>query len=141
TNVHVTVCPGATAMFDIGLPLSQVALDWSQPAGTVWDSEYPLFAWRLEKVRVFDSVGSESSSSENEPGESPPPALNAKSCGSFGCASFTTVIDPRFWFVNVQVTVCAGRTSMFETALALLHGALWRSQPVTDASETEYPFF
>ena len=38
-NVQVTVSPGATLMFDTGLPSSQVALVWSQPLGTVSDSE------------------------------------------------------------------------------------------------------
>ena len=34
-NVQVTVSPGATSMFETGLPSSQVALVRSQPAGTV----------------------------------------------------------------------------------------------------------
>ena len=38
-NVQVTVSPGATLMFDTGLPSSQVALVWSQPPGTVSASE------------------------------------------------------------------------------------------------------
>ena len=38
-NVQVTVSPGATSMFETGLPSSQVALIWSQPVGTVSDSE------------------------------------------------------------------------------------------------------
>jgi hypothetical protein len=36
-TVHVTVSPALTSMLEIGLPSLQVALDWSQPAGT--DSE------------------------------------------------------------------------------------------------------
>ena len=39
TNVHVTVSPADTLMFDTGLPSSQVALDWSQPLGTVSETE------------------------------------------------------------------------------------------------------
>ena len=38
-NVQVTVSPAATLMFDTGLPSSHVALVWSQPLGTVSDSE------------------------------------------------------------------------------------------------------
>ena len=38
-NVQVTVSPGATSMFDTGLPSSQVAEVWSQPPGTVSASE------------------------------------------------------------------------------------------------------
>ena len=39
TNVQVTVSPADTSMFDTGLPSSQVAPVWSQPLGTVSDSE------------------------------------------------------------------------------------------------------
>ncbi len=39
TNVQVTVSAADTLMFDTGLPSSQVALDWSQPLGTVSDTE------------------------------------------------------------------------------------------------------
>ena len=38
-KVQVTVSPADRAMFDTGLPSSQVALAWSQPLGTVSDSE------------------------------------------------------------------------------------------------------
>ena len=38
-NVQVTVSPAATSMFDTGLPSSQVAPVWSQPDGTVSESE------------------------------------------------------------------------------------------------------
>ena len=38
-NVQVTVSPADTSMFDTGLPSSQVALAWSQPAGTVSATE------------------------------------------------------------------------------------------------------
>src|ERR1051325_7725667 len=44
-------------------------------------------------VRVFDSVGSESSSSEKLDGERPPVAEKPKSCGSFGTASFVILIE------------------------------------------------
>ena len=38
-KVQVTVSPGATSMFDTGLPSPQVAEVWSQPPGTVSLSE------------------------------------------------------------------------------------------------------
>ena len=38
-NVQVTVSPADTLMFETGLPSSHVALDWSQPLGTVSDTE------------------------------------------------------------------------------------------------------
>ena len=38
-NVHVTVSAGARLMLDTGLPSLHVALVWSQPLGTVSDSE------------------------------------------------------------------------------------------------------
>ncbi len=38
-NVHVTTSAGATLMFDTGLPSSQVAEVWSQPLGTVSETE------------------------------------------------------------------------------------------------------
>ena len=56
-------------------------------------------------VCVFDSVGSESSSSWKFVGERPPPALKEKSCGSFGTASLTTITLPRFVLLKEQVTV------------------------------------
>ena len=31
TNVHVTVSPADTSMFEVGLPSLQVALTWLQP--------------------------------------------------------------------------------------------------------------
>ena len=88
-NVQVTVSPTDTSMFDTGLPSSQVALAWSQPLGTVSESEYPLPGGTSSNVRVFDSVPSESSSSWKLAGERPPPAVNAKSCGSLGTESLT----------------------------------------------------
>ena len=35
----MTVSPAAMLMFETGLPSLQVALDWSQPEGTVSDTE------------------------------------------------------------------------------------------------------
>jgi hypothetical protein len=39
TNVHVTLSPGLSAMFETGLPSLQVAEDWAQPLGNVSDTE------------------------------------------------------------------------------------------------------
>ena len=38
-KVQVTISPGATSMSDTGLPSSHVAPVWSQPLGTVSESE------------------------------------------------------------------------------------------------------
>ena len=86
---------------------------------------------------MFDSVPSASSSSEKLDGLSPPPAVKAKSCASFGVASLTTTIEPRFWFVNVHVTVSPGLTPMFDTGLPSLHVALDCAQPLGTASDSE----
>ena len=123
-NVQVTVSPAPMSMFDTGLPSLQVAPVWSQPPGTVSASEYPLPGSTSLYVRVFESVASESSSSEKLAGESPPPAVNEKSCGSFGTASLTTTICPRLRFMKVQVTVSPAPTSMFDDGLPSLHVAL-----------------
>ena len=58
-------------MFDTGLPSLQVALSWSQPAGTLSESEYPDPGGRFRKVRVFERVPSESSSREKLDGDMP----------------------------------------------------------------------
>ena len=63
--------------------------------------------------------------------------MNAKSWASFGWASLTTVIRATLVFTNVQVTVCPGGMSMFETGLPLLQDALVWNQPLTGASEIE----
>ena len=88
-------------------------------------------------VCVFDSVPSASSSSEKLAGDSPPPAVKAKSCGSSGCASLTATIWPRFWFVNVQVTLSPGATLMFDTGLPSLQVAPAGSQPPGTLSASE----
>src|SRR3954468_5443229 len=119
-KVHVTVSETATSMFETGLPSLQVALDWSHPLGSAADSEYRALGVRLEKVLVLESVPSESSSSEKLVGERPPPAVKAKSCGSFGCESRTATTEPGRWFVNVQVTASPGATSMLPTELPSL---------------------
>ena len=88
-------------------------------------------------MRVFESVPSASSSSWKLVGESPPPAVNEKSCGSFGCESSTTTIAPRLRFVKVQVTVSPGARSMSEGGLPSLHVAELWSQPEGTVSASE----
>ena len=65
--------------------------------------------------------------------------MNEKSCGSLGCASFTTTIRPRLRFVNVQVTVSPTETEMFAGELPSSQVAAVWSQPLGTVSETEYP--
>ena len=87
-------------------------------------------------MRVFESVASASSSSWKLAGESPPPAVKAKSCGS----SARVLHDhdrPRLRFVNVQVTVSPGATSMFDTGLPSSQVALAWSQPLGTVSASE----
>ncbi len=88
---------------------------------------------------MFDSAGLRSSSREKLGGESPPPAVNAKSCGSFGIASFVIEICPRLLFWKVQVTVSPGATAMFDTGLPSSQVAAVWSQPLGTVSATEYP--
>ena len=88
-------------------------------------------------VRVFDSVPSESSSSWKLAGDSPPPAVNEKFCGSFGCESWTITIAPRRRLVKVQVTCSPGATSMFDTGLPSSQTALDWSQPLGTVSARE----
>ena len=123
-NVHVIDSPADTLMFDTRLPSLQIADAWDQPLGTVSDSEYPEPAGTSLNVWVFESVPSASSSSEKLLGVSPPPAVKAKSCASSGCASLTTTICPRLWFVKVQVTVSSGPTLMLPIGLPSLQVAL-----------------
>src|SRR5688572_25305130 len=117
-------------MSDTGLPSSQVAPVWSQPDGRVSESEYPEPGARSRKVRVFDSVPSASSSRLKLLGERPPPAVNEKSCGSFGVASLTATMRPRCPFVKVQVTISPGATSMFDTELPSSQDASVWSHPL-----------
>ena len=86
---------------------------------------------------MLDSAGSESSSSEKLEGESPPPAVKEKSCGSFGCESAITRIWPWRWLVKVHVTVSPGLTEMFEIGLPSLQVALSRLHPAGTDSATE----
>jgi len=70
-------------------------------------------------------------------GDSPPPAVNAKSCGSLGTASATTTTWPRLCSVKVQVISSPEATSMFPTGLPSSHAAAARSHPGGGVCETE----
>jgi len=136
-KVHVTVSSGLTEMFDTGLPSSHVALDWSHPAGTLSETEYPDPTGTLAIVWVFECAGSASSSRTKLEGDSPPPVVNEKSCGSSGVASLTITIRPRFWLVNVHATFSPGESDTFDTGLPSSQVALDWSQPDGTVSETE----
>ena len=88
-------------------------------------------------MRVFESVPSESSSRLKLVGESPPPAVKAKSCASLGTEFSTITIWPRFAFVNVQVTTSPAATLMFDTGLPSSQVALDWSQPLGTVSDSE----
>ena len=111
----------------------------TQPLGTAFAaSEYPVPTVKSLNVLVFSRAGSESSSRLKLVGDSPPPAVNEKSCASFGCESSCATMLPRFWFVKVQVTFSLAPMFMAETGLPSLHVALDWSQPAGTVSETEY---
>src|SRR5688572_3449213 len=95
----------------------------------------------LSNCRKLESVFEllPSSSSWNEEGLRPPPAVKEKSCGSSGCASFTTTILPRFWLTNVQVTVSPLDTSMVDTGDPSEQVADDSTQPDGVFSATEWP--
>src|SRR3954452_15311509 len=92
----------------------------------------------FDQVCVFDSVGSESSSSEKLDGLRPPVDENGKSVGSVvptaGWASLTATSVPRLLFVNVQVVVSFALRTIAVTGLPSLHVAEARSQPATPAT-------
>src|SRR3954447_13591829 len=123
-------------MFVTGLPSSHEAEVRSQPVGTVSDTEYPEPTGTLSMFWVFESVGFASSSSWKLAGESPPPVVNVKSCGSSGVASLTTTILPRFWLVKVQVTCSPALSVTFEGALPSSQVAADWSQPPGTVSAT-----
>src|SRR3954471_14758531 len=137
THVQVTTSPADTSMLDTGLPSLQVAEVWSQPPGTLSASEYPPPGITLLKLWVLESAGSESSSSANDVGDSPPAAVNEKSCGSLGTASLTAIIWPRLRFENVQVTVSLALTLMFVIGLPSSQVADVWSQPEGTVSDSE----
>src|SRR4051794_40051938 len=136
-KVHVTVSPELTSTFVTGLPSLQLAPLWDQLAGSVSETEYPEPGTTFANVRVLESVGSASSSRLKPDGDRPPPAVNAKSCGSFGCASLTTTIWPRLRLVNVQVTVSPAEMEMFAIGLPSSHVAPVWSQPLGTLSASE----
>jgi len=110
-----------------------------QPPGSDCATEYPEPVGTSFRVIVLERVPSESSSSEKLVGESPPPAVKEKSCGSLGTESRTTTTLPRLWSVNVQVTFSPESTSMLPTGLPSSQAALARSHPAGVDCETEYP--
>ena len=136
-KVQVTTSPADRDTFDTGLPSSQVALAWSQPLGTVSDSEYPLPGVRSLKVLVFERVGLESSSSEKLVGLRPPPAVKSKSWASFGDASLTAISCARLRLRKVQVTVSPAFTRIADTGLPSSHVAPVWSHPLGTVSATE----
>src|SRR6185369_1801766 len=112
-----TISPGWMSTAETGLPSLQVADVWSHPGGTVWLTDTAEPGIRFVNVRLFDSAGSESSSSEKLTVPAFVDALNAKSCASFGVESWTTTRRPRLVLVKVQVIDSPGATSMLETGL------------------------
>ncbi len=60
-------------------------------------------------------VSTESSSSWNDEGLSPPPAVKSKACWAFGRASFTTTILALVDIATVHVMSSPGARSMSET--------------------------
>ena len=90
-------------------------------------------------MRELASVGSESSSRLKLVGERPPPAVKAKSCASFGCASLTATIRPLWLLMNVHVIDSPADTLMFDTRLPSLQIADAWDQPLGTVSDTEYP--
>src|SRR3954471_25025745 len=122
---------------DGGLPSSHATDVWSQPEGTVCETETAEPGTRLLNVRELASVASLSSSSEKLTAPAEVEALNAKSCASFGVESCTTTRRPRLRLANVQVTVSPEPTSMFDTGLPSLQVAAVWSQPVGTVSAAE----
>jgi hypothetical protein len=78
-----------------------------------------------------------SSSSWNEDGLRPPPAVKEKSWGSSSWESCTTTIRPRFVLVKVQLMTSPSFASMFDGGDPSEHVALERSQPGGTLSATE----
>ena len=62
--------------------------------------------------------------------------MKAKSWASFGWASLTIVMLPRFVFTNVQVICSPALSVMFVKGLPSLQLALVRSQPATVVSSS-----
>ena len=97
-------------MFETGLPSSHVALVWSHPLGTrLRDRVAAARRRRREACGCSRASRWRRRRAGSWSGESPPPAVKEKSCGSSGVASFTTTIWPRLRFANVHVTTSAGR--------------------------------
>src|SRR4029079_14842009 len=136
-KVQVMFSPADTAIAVIGEPSEQTALVLTQPDGTV--SSTLNVPGATAQTLVSDRVASASSSRLNAVHPVMLPA-KAKSCGSLGMASFTTVMLPFFVFVKVQVTL-----SPADTAIAVIgdpseQTALVFTQPDgTDSSTLKVP--
>ncbi len=63
--------------------------------------------------------------------------MKLKSCGSLGCASFTTTSWPLLSFVKVQVTVSPADTPMLPGELPSSQVALCCTHPAVACSVTE----
>ena len=130
-NVQVTVSPGATSMFDSGLPSSQVALVWSQPLGhglgdrVAGAGRHVVEGARVGQRAVGVVVELEARGREPAAGREGEVLRVVRAR-----ASLTTTICPRLVFVKVQVTVSPGATSMFDTGLPSSQVALDWSQPL-----------
>ncbi len=86
---------------------------------------------------MFESARSRSSSSEKLAGDSPPPALKAKSWASSGTALSTSATWPRLRLVKVQVTCSPAASPMLATALPSSQLAPVWSQPAGSACDSE----
>src|SRR5687768_3489236 len=84
-------------------------------------------------------VSSPSSSSWNDEGLRPPPAVNEKSWSLFGWASLTITIRALCVITNVQVTVSPADSEMFDGGEPSLHVACSTSQVAVALGEMPYP--
>ena len=146
---HTTVSPAPSVTLAVRLLRSTFTLELSltveeqlmpvrsQPA-TIPSVTVKLPGWRLENRIVSDSVASAPLSSSRLKLDRPTPVVvNAKSCGSAGFDTFVIRIEPRWVFVNVQVTVSPAARAMALTGLLSEQMALVRSQPAGTVSATE----
>src|SRR4029078_7448247 len=132
-KVQVMFSPGDTSIAVIGEPSEQAALVLTQPDGTV--SSTLNVPGATAQTLVFDRVASASSSRLNAVHPVMLPA-KAKSCGSLGIASFTTVMLPPLVFVKVQVMFSPGDTSIAVIGEPSEQTALVLTQPDGTVSST-----
>ena len=103
-KLHVTSCPSASGIVAVRVPVSpdptgscvvssvQTTAVNENGAGSTSVTVYDLKVVIPEKTRVFERVGSASSSSANVDGSSPPVDVKLKSSALSGTVSLTTVI-------------------------------------------------